>query len=78
MRDSRADPNRRIRRTAFITVALAATLLFGLIVLLGGDWIPGTLIVAASVVGLARQVPVIRDLCRSEDPPPASRHTPAH
>jgi hypothetical protein len=32
-------------------------------VLAGGDWIPGSITVVAALAGLARQVPVIRDLC---------------
>jgi hypothetical protein len=32
-------------------------------VLAGGDWIPGAIIVAAALVGLARQIPLIRKLC---------------
>jgi hypothetical protein len=68
--------NRRIRRTAFLTVGLAAALVFGIIVLVTGDWIPGTIIVVASVVGLAEQVAVIRRLCRRETSAP--RHTAAH
>jgi len=43
---------------------------FGIIVLAGGDWIPGTLIVAASLIGLARQIPVINKLCRQAPPSP--------
>ena len=58
-----ADFNRRVRRTAVITVALLAALIFGIVVLAGGDWIPGAITVAAALVGLARQVPVIRELC---------------
>jgi hypothetical protein len=53
----------QVWRTAIITVALGACLVFGIIVLAGGDWLPGGIIVAASTVGLARQVPVIRKLC---------------
>lgn len=67
--------NRRIRRTAFLTVGLAAALIFGIIVLATGDWIPGTIIVVASVVALAEQASVIRRLCTGAAPP---RHTSAH
>jgi hypothetical protein len=55
--------NHQIWRTAIITVALAACLVFGVIVLASSDWVPGGIIVAASTVGLAREVPVIRQLC---------------
>ena len=55
--------NRQVRRTTVTTVALGFALLFGIIVLAGGDWIPGVIIVAAALVGLTRQVPLIRKLC---------------
>ena len=55
--------NRQVRRTAVTTVALSFALLFGIIVLAGGDWIPGGIIVAAALVGLSRQIPLIRKLC---------------
>ena len=64
--------NRQVRRTALLTVGLLAALTFGIIVLAGGDWMPGTLIVAASLIGLASQVPVINNLCRQV--PPSARH----
>jgi hypothetical protein len=66
---------RQVRRTASLTVALAATLVFGIVVLATGDWVPGTVIVVASVVGLARQVPAIRTLCSTPAPGPP-RSTP--
>ena len=62
------DFNRQVRLTALLTVGLLAALIFGIIVLAGGDWTPGTLIVAASVIGLARLVPVIATLCRRVSP----------
>jgi hypothetical protein len=66
--------NRQVRRTAFLTVGLFAALIFGIIVLAGGDWIPGTVIVAASLIGLAGQISVINRLCRQAPPsPPAAR-----
>jgi predicted tellurium resistance membrane protein TerC len=69
---------RQVRRTAFLTVGLAAALVFGIIVLVSGDWIPGTIIVVATVVGLAEQVPGIRRLCSEESSPSPPRHKPAH
>ena len=69
------DFNRQGRLTALLTVALLAALVFGIIVLAGGDWIPGTLIVAASLIGLARQIPFINKLCR-QAPPSAPHVTP--
>jgi hypothetical protein len=55
--------NHQVWRTAIITACLAACLVFGIIVLSTADWLPGGIIVAASTVGLAREVPVIRRLC---------------
>ena len=62
--------NRQVRQTALLTVALLAALIFGIVVLAGADWIPGTLIVAASAIGLARMIPTINTLCRHEPPSP--------
>ena len=62
--------NRQVRVTALLTVGLFAALVFGIIVLAGGDWLPGTIIVAASLIGLARQIPVINKLCRQAPPSP--------
>jgi hypothetical protein len=64
------DFNRQVRRTALLTVGLLAALIFGIIVLAGGDWIPGTLIVAASLIGLARQIPVINRFRKQAPPSP--------
>ncbi len=77
-----ADFNRRVRRTAVITVALLAALVFGIVVLVGGDWIPGGITVMAALIGLVRQVPVVRDLCSEEpassplQPPDPTRPVP--
>jgi hypothetical protein len=62
--------NRQVRRTAFLTVALAAALVFGIVVLASGDWIPGTFIVVASLVGVVREMPVILELCSTPAPGP--------
>jgi hypothetical protein len=70
--------NRQVRRTALLTVGLAAALVFGIIVLVTGDWIPGTIIVAATLISLAKQVPVMRRLCGEESSPSPPRHKPAH
>jgi hypothetical protein len=66
------DFNRQVRLTALPTVGLLAALIFGIIVLAGGDWIPGTVIVAASLIALARDIPVINKLCRQA--PPSAPH----
>ena len=63
--------NRQVRLTALLSVGLLAALIFGIIVLAGGDWIPGTVIVAACLIGLARQIPVINKLCRRAPPSPS-------
>jgi hypothetical protein len=63
--------NHQVWRTAVITVALGACLIFGIIVLASGDWLPGGIIVGASTVGLAREIPIIRELCSNE-----YRHSP--
>ena len=62
--------DRQVRLTALLTVGLLAALIFGIIVLAGGDWIPGTIIVAASLIGLAHQIPAINRLCRQAPPSP--------
>jgi hypothetical protein len=59
------DLNRQVWLTAILAVALGACLIFGIIVLSSGDWLPGGIIVVASTAGLARQIPVIRKLCSS-------------
>lgn len=69
----REDFNHQVRRTAILTVALTACLVFGIVVLASSDWIPGGIIVGASVVALAREIPVIQRLCSTELPPSAPR-----
>ena len=63
------------RRAAIITLSLGACLIFGVIVLASGDWLPGGIIVAASSVGVAREIPIIRSLCSagSQASPPNRR-----
>jgi hypothetical protein len=73
---AKQDFNRRVWRTALLTVGLLAALVFGIVVLAGGDWIPGAIIVAASAVGLASQIPIIARLCNGPAPsPPHGRPT---
>ncbi len=67
---AKEDFNRRVWRTALLTVGLLAALIFGAIVLAGGDWIPGAIIVVASLIGLATQIPIIARLCREAAPSP--------
>jgi hypothetical protein len=64
--------NHLARRTAVLTVGLAAALVFGILVLAGGDWLPGTIIIVASLVGLAGQAPTMRTLWRQHRPPSPS------
>ena len=61
---------RQVRQTALLTAALLSALIFGIVVLVGGDWIPGALIVAASSIGLVRQVPIINKLRGNARPSP--------
>ena len=70
--------NRQVRRTVFLTIGLAAALVFGIIVLVSGDWIPGTIIVVATVISLANQVRVIRRLGSEESLVSPTRRKPAH
>ena len=74
---AKEDFNRQARRTAFLTLGLVACGVFGVIVLAGGDWIPGAVIVVAVLIGLVRQVPVIRRLCRQGSAPSPPRSKPA-
>jgi hypothetical protein len=74
----RKEFNRQVRQTAFITVGLVAALVFGVIVLVSGDWLPGGIIVAVTLVGLAGQVPVIRRLCSEGSSPSPPGPKPAH
>src|SRR5689334_14120260 len=67
---AKQDFSRRVWRTALLTVGLLATLIFGIIVLAGSDWIPGAIIVAASLIGLAKQIPIVRELCSGAAPSP--------
>ena len=66
--------NHQVWQAAILTVALGACLIFGIIVLAGADWIPGSIIVVASTAGLAREVPVIRTLCRDASKSSPQRH----
>ncbi|HST32497.1 MAG TPA: hypothetical protein VLJ80_03140 [Solirubrobacteraceae bacterium] len=45
-----------------LIVGLAAALVFGILVLAGGDWLPGTIIVVAALAGLAGQVQLLSKL----------------
>lgn len=71
------DFTRLARQTAFMTVALLAALVFGIFLLAGGDWVPGGIIVAATLVGLGKQIPIIWKLLSegSAPSPPKGRPT---
>jgi hypothetical protein len=69
---TKEDFSRRVWRTALLVVGLLAALTFAAIVLAGGDWLPGAIIVVASLIGLARQIPIIARLC--SEAAPSSRH----
>jgi hypothetical protein len=57
-------------QTGLLSVGLLAALVFGIIVLASGDWLPGVIIVVATLIALGAQIPTIRRLC--SQPPPAS------
>ena len=67
----------QIWRAAIITSALGACLIFGIIVLTSSDWLPGGIIVAASTVGLAREIPIICSLCSTGYAPSLPKHKEA-
>ena len=73
------NPNfkRQVLRTALLTVGLLAALVFGIIVLASGDWLPGATIVIATAIALGTQVPIIRRLCSdpAASPPPTRKPT---
>jgi hypothetical protein len=68
---------RQVRRATLLTIALVAALAFGVTVLAGGDWLPGGVIVASSLIGLAGQISVIRKLCSVGPRPGPPRSKPA-
>jgi hypothetical protein len=67
--------NHQVRQAALITVAIVFALVFGIIVLVTGDWFPGAIIVVAALVGLGVQIPVISKLrgSRTGASPPGSQ-----
>jgi hypothetical protein len=73
-RDCQGRVQPQVRLTALLTVGLLAALIFGIIVLAGGDWIPGTVIVAASLIGLGRQIAVIKKALSAGAAVTAARH----
>jgi hypothetical protein len=67
---AKKDFNRRVWRTALLTLGLFAALIFGAIVLASGDWLPGLIIVVSALIGLATQIQIIARLCRGLPPSP--------
>jgi hypothetical protein len=59
---AKQESNRLVWRTTLLTLGLTAAFIFGVIVLAGGDWLPGTIIVVASGFALAAQIRVIAKL----------------
>jgi hypothetical protein len=55
-------PTRRAKKLAVLwAIAYLASLTFGVLLLVDGDWLPGAIIVAAALAGLAA---LIRVVCR--------------
>ena len=71
------DFDRRVRRTAFLTVGFVAGLVFAVVLLANGDWLPGAVILVATLVGLAAQLPIIRRICSKGPPPSPTTGKPA-
>ena len=63
------------RRAMFQLVSFVGAGIFGIILLADGDWLPGGIIVAASVTGLAVRIPVIRGLSRGGSTPSAPKRS---
>jgi hypothetical protein len=76
--DNKEGFNRQVRRTASLTVALVGFVVFGAVVLADSDWIPGGIIVGSALIGLARQIPVIRKLCSTGPAPSRPSSKPAN
>jgi hypothetical protein len=74
---TKEDFTRQVRRAAFLTIALVVALVFGVIVLARGDWLPGGIIVASSLIGLASHIPVVRKVCNEGPEPAPPRSEPA-
>lgn len=77
---SHGTPRSLKRRAASATawmVAFVASLTFGVILLIDTDWIPGAIIISASLVGLAVTVPAIGRLCREAPAAPRIPQKPA-
>lgn len=71
------DREARLRRLLVISAGFVASMGFGIILIASGDWIPGGIIVAAALVGLAVQIPGLRQLHRERSgpsPPRSSVH----
>ena len=73
-----ADSHHQLRTAGFLTFAFAAGLVFGILVLVGGDWLPGTIIVVATAIGLATQVAMIRRRRHRGVPPTPPSSTATH
>lgn len=61
--------NHQVGQTAFLTAAIVFGLVFGIVLLANGDWIPGGIIAVAGVVGLSVEISVIAKLCRGGTAP---------
>ena len=67
--------NHQVRQTLLLPAAIVFGLIFGIILVANGDWIPGGIIAVAGVIGLSVQIPVIAKLCRggTAPSPPGSK-----
>lgn len=61
---------RSAARLAVYVAVFVAIVAVGIVLLATGNWIPGGVILAAALVGLAAQIPVIRN-ARREGPTPS-------
>lgn len=56
----------RVTRAVAGAVAYLAFITFGILLITDGDWVPGSLILGAGIVGWVVLVPLIGRLCRGE------------
>ncbi len=72
------DRDARLKRLVVISAGFVASLGLGIILLASGDWIPGGIIAAAGLTGLAAQIPGLWRLYRERSGRPRPRSRAAH